>query len=170
MRAADHEGYMVAMNEMPMATNATRTPSSARGAKRYVVDRVDLGRQRDEMVVGAGPRKRIAKHQSDRSTDHPISNPCATNKRRTCDFRVPIESSTAMSLVFSITIMVSEIRMLSAATKTIRPMVMKVTRRSSRNARNRARFCSIQLVAMKPVPAACSSSLAMRRPGKCRRP
>ena len=37
-----------------------------------------------------------------------------------------------MSLVFSITIMVSEIRMLSAATKTIRPMVMKVTRRSRR--------------------------------------
>ena len=49
------------------------------------------------------------------------------NKRRTCDLRVPIDMSTAMSRVFSITIMVSEIRMLRAATKTIRPMVMKVT-------------------------------------------
>ena len=47
--------------------------------------------------------------------------------RRTCRFFAPIETSTAMSRVFSITIMMSEIRMLSAATKTIRPMVMKVT-------------------------------------------
>jgi len=33
MRAADQEGYTVAINEMPTATNATRRPSSARGAK-----------------------------------------------------------------------------------------------------------------------------------------
>ena len=69
--------------------------------------------------------------------------------------------STAISFVFSMTIMISEIRMLSAATKTIRPMVMKVTTRSRRRARNRGLFCSIQLVAMKPwLPvtrsAACS--------------
>ena len=51
------------------------------------------------------------------------------NIRRTCDLRAPIDIRTAMSRVFSITIMVSEIRMFSAATKTIRPMVMKVTNR-----------------------------------------
>src|SRR6184192_933347 len=56
--------------------------------------------------------------------------------------------STAISRVFSITIIVSEMRMLSAATNTIRPMVMKVTSRSSRRARKIALFCSIQFVAM----------------------
>ena len=54
--------------------------------------------------------------------------------RRICRLLAPIDTSTAMSRVFSITIMISEIRMLSAATKTISPMVMKVTMRSSRSA------------------------------------
>ena len=58
------------------------------------------------------------------------------------------------------TIMISEIKMLSAATNTISPMVMNVTTRSRRSARNRGLFCSIQLVAMKPCPAACSRARA----------
>ena len=56
---------------------------------------------------------------------------------------------TAMSRVFSITIMVSAMRMFSAATQTIRPITMKVTICSSRSARKSSRFCSIQLVVRK---------------------
>ena len=67
----------------------------------------------------------------------PIRTPCAMKMFRTCALRVPIDMSTAMSLVFSMTIMIREIRMFNAATKTIRPMVMKVTRRSRRRAWNR---------------------------------
>ena len=65
-----------------------------------------------------------------------------------------------MSRVFSITIMVSAMRMLSAATITISAMTMKVTTCSSLSARKSSRFCSIQLVVMKPLPAACSISCA----------
>jgi len=54
-----------------------------------------------------------------------------------------MDRSTAMSWSFSMTIMMSEMRMLSAATSTIRPMVMKVTRRSRRRAWKIALFCSI---------------------------
>ena len=54
--------------------------------------------------------------------------------RRICRRLAPIDTSTAMSRVFSITIMISEIRILSAATNTISPMVMNVTTRSSRSA------------------------------------
>ena len=60
----------------------------------------------------------------------PIRTPCAIKTLRTCALRVPIDMSTAMSLVFSMTIMMRQIRMLRAATKTMRPMVMKVTKRS----------------------------------------
>ena len=54
-----------------------------------------------------------------------------------------------MSRVFSITIMVSAMRMLSAATITMRVMTMKVTMRSSARARKSSWFCSFQLVVMK---------------------
>ncbi len=81
--------------------------------------------------------------------------------RRICRFFAPIETSTAMSRVFSITIMISEIKILSAATNTISPMVINVTTRSSRRAWKMARFCSIQLVDMKPLPAAASSFCAI---------
>ena len=53
-----------------------------------------------------------------------------------------------MSRVFSITIMVSAMRMLSAATMTMSAMTMKVTTCSSLRARKSSRFCSIQLVVM----------------------
>jgi hypothetical protein len=55
---------------------------------------------------------------------------------------------TAMSRVFSITIMVSAMRMLSAATMTMSAITMKVTTCSSLRARKSSRFCSIQLVVM----------------------
>ena len=76
--------------------------------------------------------------------------------RRTWPGSTPKLIITAMSRVFSITIMVSAMRMLSAATMTMSAMTMKVTTCSSLSARKSSRFCSIQLVVMKPLPAACS--------------
>src|SRR6266481_3520761 len=78
--------------------------------------------------------------------------------RRTSDLRAPMDTRTAISLVFSITIIMREIRIFSAATNTMRPIVKNVTTRSRRRARNNALFCSIQLVVINPWPAAFSSS------------
>ena len=57
--------------------------------------------------------------------------------RRTWPGSTPKLIMTAMSRVFSITIMVSAMRMLSAATMTMRAMMMKVTICSSLRALNR---------------------------------
>ena len=51
-----------------------------------------------------------------------------------------------MSLCFSITIRISVATMLSAATITIRPMVMPIATFSSHSAENRLSFVSIQSV------------------------
>ena len=61
-----------------------------------------------------------------------------------------------MSRVFSMTIMVSAIRMFSAATQTISANTMKETTCSSFRARKSSTFCSIQLVLWNPWPAARS--------------
>ena len=91
----------------------------------------------------------------------PTKTPCSMKMRRICWRRAPMETRTAMSLVFSMTIMINEIKMLSAATKTMRPMVIKVTTFSRRRARKSAWFCSIQFLEPKPCPATFSSSWAM---------
>ncbi len=79
-----------------------------------------------------------------------MRKPCSRKMRRTCAGCTPKLIITAMSRVFSITIMVRAMRMLSAATMTMSAMTMKVTTCSSLRARKSSRFCSIQLVVMKP--------------------
>src|SRR6266566_840766 len=85
--------------------------------------------------------------------------PCQRKTLRICSRRAPSERSTAMSRALSVTVMERTTRILRPATKVINPMKMAVTNFSKRNARNKAWFSSIQVVAEKPGPAArCTSS------------
>ena len=86
------------------------------------------------------PRQRVAEHESDCCPEYSDQQTLAIKICRTWRFARAHRHETAMSRVFSITIMMSEMRMLSAATNTISPMVMNVTRRSSFKARKR--LCS----------------------------
>ncbi len=65
-----------------------------------------------------------------------------------------------MSRYFSMTIMTSAIRMLSAATSSISPMVTMVTAFSMRSALKIWRFCSIQVVAASFGPTMRSAAWA----------
>ncbi len=68
-----------------------------------------------------------------------------------------MDISTAMSRALSVTIIESTTRIFNPATNVISPMKIAVTSFSRRNARKSAKFCSIQLVAMKSCPAICSA-------------
>jgi len=98
----------------------------------------------DEVVVAAGPRREIAERQTSTVPITLIRSPCNMKIRRTWPGSTPKLIITAMSRVFSITIMVSAIRMLSAATITMSPITMNVTTCSSLRARNSSRFWSVQ--------------------------
>ena len=72
--------------------------------------------------------------------------PCSM-KRRVIEAReAPIETRMAMSLCFSITMSTSVATMLSAATATIRPIVMPIAIFSIQSAEKRLRFISTQSV------------------------
>ena len=84
----------------------------------------------------------------------PISVPCSTKTRMTAARDAPMDTRIAMSLCFSITIRISVATMLSAATMTMRPMVMPIATFSSHSAENRLSLVSIQSVITYPSPSA----------------
>jgi len=94
------------------------------------------------VVVASGVGDGVAENEADDGADDSDEDALGDEDAADLFFLVPSDMRTAMSLVFSMTIMIREMRMLRAATKTIRPMVMKVTTRSRRRARNRGLFCS----------------------------
>ena len=83
--------------------------------------------------------------------------------QKSCGFvrrLAPIDIKTAISRFFSITIMIKVIRMLSAATSWIKPIVIAVTTFSIFRALRIWRYCSIQVLATRGGPAAFSAALA----------
>ena len=76
----------------------------------------------------------------------PMIVPCSMKMRMMAAREAPIETRIAMSLCFSITISTSVATMLSAATATIRPMVMPIATFSIHSAENRLWFISTQSV------------------------
>src|SRR5581483_3455107 len=110
------------------------------------------------MIMTAQVRQCVPEHQADGGAKDPDQE--SLRYKDLPDLRRPRSHRAQHRDVFGLfmTIMVSAITMLRAATKTMSPMVMNVTTFSRLKALNKALFCSIQLVAMNPDPAARSSS------------
>ena len=75
-------------------------------------------------------------------------SPCSMKIRRMLAAELPIVFRMAMSRLFSITSRISDAMMLSAATITIRPMVIEIAIFSSHSAENSDLFISAQSCAM----------------------
>ena len=78
--------------------------------------------------------------------------PCSMKSRMIAPREAPIETRIAMSLCFSMTIRTSVATMLSAATATIRPIVIPIATFSIHRAEKRLLFISTQSVVTKPSP------------------
>ena len=89
--------------------------------------------------------------------------PCSMNSRMIAPREAPIETRIAMSLCFSMTIRTSVATMLSAATATIRPIVIPIATFSIHRAEKRLPFISTQSVVTKPSPRADTIAFAMGR-------
>ena len=76
----------------------------------------------------------------------PITVPCSMKMRVIAPREAPIETRIAMSLCFSMTSRIRVATMLSAATITMRPMVMPMAIFSSQSAEKRLWFIMIQSV------------------------
>ncbi len=74
----------------------------------------------------------------------PMTSPCSMKIRRMLAAELPIVLRIAMSRVFSITSSTSDAMMLSAATITIRPIVIDMAIFSSQSAENSDLFMSAQ--------------------------
>jgi len=101
-----------------------------RRGRRDVVDGIDFGGERDEVVVASGVGDGVAENEADDGADDSMRTPWAM---KTGGFVFSWCQRHEDGDVFGLfhDIMIREMRMLRAATKTIRPMVMKVTTRSS---------------------------------------
>ena len=75
---------------------------------------------------------------------HPMISPCSMKMYMTLRDVAPIVLRIAMSAVFSITSSTSDATMLSAATMTMRPMVIDTAIFSSHSASNSVRFIVVQ--------------------------
>ena len=103
--------------------------------------------ERNQMILVGEIADRIAGDQSEVEPATPISTPCSMKILRICERRAPIDMRTAMSLYFSITIITRVMKILSAATISMSPMVIQVTIRSDLKAFISGLFCSCQVVA-----------------------
>ena len=88
--------------------------------------------------------------------------PCSMKMRMIAPREAPIDTRIAMSLCFSITISTSVATMFSAATATIRPIVIPIAIFSIHSAENRLWFIWTQSVVMYPSPSWSRMALATR--------
>ena len=78
----------------------------------------------------------------------PMISPCSTKILRMLAAELPIVFRIAMSRLFSITSRISDAMMFSAATMTIRPMVIEIAIFSSHSAEKSELFMSAQSCAL----------------------
>ena len=109
------------------------------------------------MIVPSRIGKGIAQRQPNRRSDHADQHALGDKHVSHLRLRVPIDISTAISLVFSMTIMIRADQDVECRDEDDQTDGDEGDQALERRAWNRALFCSIQLVAMKPLPAASSS-------------